>query len=164
MTWNKTQKSRFPYTETEFNGNRVHWTRFSCLVHPIHLTRSREVLSWKWSLLDLIFVNGPQHSTCCRGSQLGTCLLFVRLIISQTEHLVPYTLFSSSQFNSFQHSILSEYTTLITTLLSDRALSSLHSSHTTFQVYNILFASFFLLRKNLEHIRTMFYFILFFFC
>ena len=143
MTWNKTQKSRFPYTETEFNGNRVHWTRFSCLVHPIHLTRSREVLSWKWSLLDLIFVNGPQHSTCCRGSQLGTCLLFVRLIISQTEHLVPYTLFSSSQFNSFQHSILSEYTTLITTLLSDRALSSLHSSHTTFQVYNILFASFF---------------------
>ena len=41
--------------------------------------------------------------------------------------------------------------------------SSLHSSHTTFQVYNILFASFFFfVKKNLEHIRTMFYFILFF--
>ena len=108
---NRVQRTQFMCMETEFNmwtkhRNRVQRTRFLCIetefvelgfhTHklsslnlifmshpcPIHLT-VMWVLSWKSSLLNSISVNGPQHSTCCRGSQLGTCFLFVYLTISQ---------------------------------------------------------------------------------
>ena len=127
------------------HGNRVHWTRFSCLVHVPSTWRSRGVLSWKSSLLDSIFVNGPQHSTCCRGSQLGTCFLFVHLTISQIEHSTPCTLFSFSQFSSSQHSILSECT-LHSSLHYSQIEHSLHYTHLT------------------QHFRYTIFYLLGFFC
>ena len=150
---NRVQRTRFLCIETEFVELGFHTHKLSSLnlifmSHPcpIHLT-VMWVLSWKSSLLNSISVNGPQHSTCCRGSQLGTCFLFVRLTISQILSTLLHVHFLAP---------------LNLAPLSTQS-SSLHSSHTTFQVYNILFASFFFfVKKNLEHIRTMFYFILFF--
>ena len=111
---------------------------------PIHLT-VMWVLSWKSSLLNSISVNGPQHSTCCRGSQLGTCFLFVHLTISQIEHSTPCTLFSFSQFSSSQHSILSECT-LHSSLHYSQIEHSLHYTHLT------------------QHFRYTIFYLLVFFC
>ena len=142
--------------------NRVQWTRFPCrflwretefielsfytwkpssmnsifMSHPcpIHLTVTW-VLSWKSNLLDSISINGPQHSTCCRGSQLETCFLFIRLTISQILS-TQYSLYTLAPLS------LAPLSTLNPLWVYTQS-SSLHLSHTTFQVYNIVFASFF---------------------
>ena len=129
---------------------RVQWTHFSCLVHPIHLTRSRGTeLEIEPTGLDFRKWSPALHVLSWVPAGGPVCSMSVSL--SQIEHfLAPIHFESSSQFNSFQHStsLWVHYTT------EDRALSSLHSSHTNFKYI----ASFFLLRKNLEHIRIMFYF------
>ena len=130
---NRVQRTRFLCIETEFvelgfhthklsslNSFSIHRNRVSLnsifMSHPcpIHLT-VMWVLSWKSSLLDSISVNGPQHSTCCCGSQLGTCFLFVRLTISQILSTLLPVHFSSSQYTQ---SSLSVHSMLFTTLIS----------------------------------------------
>ena len=138
---NRVQKTRFLCIETEFVELGFHTHKLSSLnlifmSHPcpIHLT-VMWVLSWKSSLLNSISVNGPQHSTCCRGSQLGTCFLFVRLTISQI---------LSTQYSLYTLAPLSlAHLSTLNPLWVYTQSSSLHLSHTTFQVYNIVFASFF---------------------
>ena len=118
---NRVQRTRFLCIETEFVELGFHTHKLSSLnlifmSHPclIHLT-VMWVLSWKSSLLNSISVNGPQHSTCCRGSQLGTCFLFVRLTISQILSTLLPVHFSSSQYTQ---SSLSVHSILFTTLIS----------------------------------------------
>ena len=121
--------------------NRVHWTRFPCLIHvPSHLTVTW-VLSWKSSLLDSISVNGPQHSTCCRGSQLGTSFpLCPSHYISV--HLILLSVHSSQYTQSSK--------------------TPLHYTHLTQHLkYTILYSLVFFVKKNLEHIRKSYVFFFF---
>ena len=80
-------------------------------------------------------MNGPQPSTCCRGSQLGPVFLLTRLFNSHT---------FSSQYILFTHNFpkLSH-----TTLISSNVFTILW-----------LFAIFFFFKKNLEHIRKSYVF------
>ena len=107
--------------------NQVQWTRFTILI-PLHQQfLVTWVLSWKSSLLDSISMNGPQPSTCCRGSQLRPVFLLVRLF-------THYTLFTHYFLSIlFTHYFLSLLTTFLSYLTQ-------HSSHTTSQVssYNIV--------------------------
>ena len=125
--------TRFVSQETEFIGlnfytykssplnsvsmykKRVQWTRFPSLInlisqhhqsHPIAST-----VTWaypKSSLEDLIFMNGPQPSTCCHGSLLGPVFLltvgshsFSSIFSSKTQ---LYILFETTFLNSYMHS------------------------------------------------------------
>ena len=129
--------------------NRVHWTRFPCLIHvPSHLTVTW-ILSWKSSLLDSISVNGPQHSTCCRGFQLGTCFpLCPSHYISDIEYTQYSSHFSSSQYTQF----------------SKCTLNPLYYTHLTQHLrYTILYLLVFFVKKNLEHIRKSYALFIYFF-
>ena len=89
--------------------NRVQWTQFLYMETEFveldfyvssHLMVTW-VLSWKSSLLDSISMNGPQPSTCCRGSQLGPVFLLVCLFTHYT--LSSLTTFSVTLFTHYTH-------------------------------------------------------------
>ena len=129
-TWKTSPKNSF-----SIHGKQVLWTRFSCLVHPIHLTRSRgteleiepaRVDFRKWSpslyVLPWVPVGGP------------VCSLSVSL--SQIEHfLAPIHFLAPLNLTPFSTQPLSEYTTLL------RIEPSLHYTHLT-QISSILLVFF----------------------
>ena len=129
--------TRFLYMETEFNELDFH---VSSMSHPLdsHVGTELEIeparLDFrKWSPALHMFPWVPAEDL------FPLCPSYYILDI---EHSILSVHFSSSQYTQS---------------------SSLHSSHTTFQVYNIVFCYFFFVKKNLEHIRKsyiLFYFIL----
>ena len=94
---------------------QVQWTRFPSLIslisqhHQSHPTAS--TITWaypKSSPEDSIFMNGPQPSMCCRGSQLGPVFLltvgfhsFSSIFSLETQ---LYILFETTFLNSHLHS------------------------------------------------------------